>query len=89
MTSLYLLVRGRVQGVGFRYTAWELAHMAGLAGWVRNREDGTVEAEVEGEREAVERFVLALKDACPAARVDGIERKAIPPRGRKDFEIRG
>ena len=89
LTSLHLRVRGRVQGVGFRYAAWKIAREAGLAGWVRNREDGTAEAEVEGDAEAVARFIQALKDGCPAARVDAIETREIKPRGRKDFEIRG
>ncbi|OGS40814.1 MAG: hypothetical protein A2506_05980 [Elusimicrobia bacterium RIFOXYD12_FULL_66_9] len=71
LTRLYLLVEGRVQGVGFRWFVRDRAESLGLAGWTRNREDGTVEAEVEGSRKAVDAFVTSLRDH-PTARVDSI-----------------
>ncbi len=64
------LIRGRVQGVGFRYFADSVAAREGLHGWVRNLPDGGVEARVEGDAEAVERFERAVRHGPPAARVD-------------------
>ena len=57
----HLIVRGRVQGVWFRGSMQEEAERLGVAGWVRNRPDGTVEAEIEGERDAVDALVLARR----------------------------
>jgi len=71
LTCLYVLVKGRVQGVGFRWFVRERAEFLGLAGWVRNREDGAVEAEVAGDRRAVDAFLASLRDH-PTARVDSI-----------------
>ncbi len=55
------IVSGIVQGVGFRYSAVAEAERLGVAGWVRNRADGSVEAEVEGEPEAVGRMLDWLR----------------------------
>jgi acylphosphatase len=57
MMAQHLVIRGRVQGVGYRYAMTEVAETLGVAGWVRNRRDGTVEAVVQGEDELVERLV--------------------------------
>ncbi len=57
MIAQHLLIRGRVQGVGYRYALTEVAEALGVTGWVRNRRDGTVEAVVQGEVELVERLV--------------------------------
>jgi acylphosphatase len=54
---------GKVQGVGFRYTAREIAGELGLAGWVRNLADGSVEIVAEGERELVQQFLERLSVA--------------------------
>lgn len=51
-----LIVRGRVQGVGFRYTAREAASECGVAGWVRNLPDGSVEIVAQGSQDAVTRM---------------------------------
>ncbi|OGR94779.1 MAG: hypothetical protein A2V88_00940 [Elusimicrobia bacterium RBG_16_66_12] len=87
MTRLYLLVEGRVQGVGFRWFVRERAEALGLAGWVRNREDGTVEAEVEGDRRAVEGFIESLRDH-PTARVDRVVSRPVAVRSEAGFTIR-
>ncbi|MFI4925964.1 MAG: acylphosphatase, partial [Vicinamibacteria bacterium] len=59
MVARRLVVHGRVQGVGFRFAMVDAA--MGLAGWVRNRHDGTVEAMVQGPPEAVEAMVAAAR----------------------------
>jgi acylphosphatase len=67
-----LLVSGRVQGVGFRWFVREAARRYRLAGWVRNRPDGTVELEVSGEDHAYAEFVGVLREGPPGARVEDI-----------------
>jgi len=80
-------VTGRVQGVGFRWFAKETADSLGLAGWVRNREDGSVEAEAQGSDAKLDEFVAALKTGNPAARVDKIETQPAPVKDEKNFRI--
>jgi acylphosphatase len=69
----HIVVRGRVQGVGYRDAAVQTAFTLGVTGWVRNRADGTVEARVQGEAGAVDRFVEWSRRGPPLARVSGIE----------------
>ena len=82
-----VLYSGRVQGVGFRYTAQQLAAGYTVAGHVRNLPDGHVELVAEGESDEVERFLAAV-----AARMaDNIARTIVrdaPPEGRSGFHIR-
>jgi acylphosphatase len=66
------VISGRVQGVGFRYFTREVALREGVTGWVRNLADGTVEARVEGEREAVTRVERALRNGPRGARIDAV-----------------
>ena len=56
-----VVVRGRVQGVGFRWFAVQSARTLGLSGWVRNAMDGNVEAAVAGPEDAVAKFLAALE----------------------------
>ena len=70
---VHAVVRGRVQGVSFRWHTVAEAERLGLAGWVRNRPDGSVELEAEGARDAVERLVAWCRKGPPAARVTGVE----------------
>lgn len=72
--SVRLIVRGRVQGVGFRYAAVEQGRRLGLAGWARNLPDGGVEVVAAGEGEAVERLVAWCRHGPPSARVSTVER---------------
>lgn len=74
-----LRIRGRVQGVGFRDAMAFAAGEAGVAGWVRNRADDTVEAFVQGPREAVERMVAWARRGPALARIDGVEIHEVPP----------
>lgn len=68
-----LVIHGRVQGVGFRASlAWE-AQKEGVAGWVRNRLDGTVEAMICGSDEAVAAMIAWSRRGPPGARVDRVE----------------
>ena len=70
---IHATIRGNVQGVGFRAFVERQAIERGLDGWVRNRRDGTVEAVVQGNEEAAERFVERAKEGPPSAHVAGIE----------------
>jgi acylphosphatase len=68
-----LVISGRVQGVGFREATVDAAQAVGVAGWVRNRADGTVEVRVQGPSDAVDRLVAWCRRGPPLARVTGIE----------------
>ncbi len=68
-----LLVRGRVQGVGFRYATVRAAQRFGVTGWVRNRSDGSVEAVVHGTAEAVEAIVAWARRGPDSAIVEALE----------------
>jgi len=70
---LHVLVRGRVQGVGFRWFVRETARGLGLAGWVRNRSDGTVEVAAEGSVALLDRLRDELRKGPPGASVTVLE----------------
>jgi len=81
-------ISGRVQGVGFRWFAKDVAAREGVAGWVRNEPDGRVEALVEGEAEAVTRVERALRTGPHGARVATFNSYDEPPQGlRIPFDI--
>lgn len=85
-----LRVTGRVQGVGFRDFVSRLATGMGLAGFVRNELDGSVVAEIEGDRETVHSFADGLRDSAPRfARVDDVDFDELPPTGESGFRITG
>lgn len=69
----HVYVRGRVQGVFFRYETKDRADGLGVKGWVRNLPDGRVEAVFEGEREAVERMIDFCRRGPMGAKVAGVE----------------
>ncbi len=69
----HVAVRGRVQGVGFRAFVEDEARARGLAGWVRNRRDGSVEAVFSGPVEEVDAIIAALRLGPPAARVEQVD----------------
>ena len=83
-----LTVHGRVQGVFYRDWTVETARSLGIAGWVRNCPDGTVEAHLEGNPAAVERLVPAMHDGPPRAKVERIEQEESEREGRSGFERR-
>ena len=70
---MHVVARGRVQGVGFRWHVREAARRAGIRGWVRNCEDGSVELLAAGDAAAVDRVIEAGRRGPPAARVDAVE----------------
>ena len=88
MTRRRLVVHGRVQGVGFRYSVARAAQSRGVAGWVANRADGTVEAVFEGELEAVESLVRFCREGPRGAVVDRVEVDDEPPEGLRGFAVR-
>src|SRR5438132_10550786 len=73
MERLHAIVRGDVQGVGFRYFVQRKAQQLGLRGWVRNNDDGTVELVAEGGRGELEQLKRALEEGPRLARVDRVE----------------
>ena len=73
------LVSGRVQGVGYRYFAQDMARREGLTGVVRNLSDGRVEAVAEGDAESMTRFEAALRRGPSHARVADVEVHSVPP----------
>jgi acylphosphatase len=84
------IVRGRVQGVGFRWFVEREAHILGLAGWVRNNPDGSVEVLATGTREQINNLHARLRSGPRAARVDAVEvSDANPVQGLKSFRIEG
>ncbi|WP_242122559.1 acylphosphatase [Sphingobium sp. Sx8-8] len=84
----HLMILGRVQGVFYRNWTVETANSLHLAGWVRNRMDGSVEILVEGSTEAVDQFIAFAHDGPPAARVARIEISEIAPEGLSSFSKR-
>jgi acylphosphatase len=70
---VHLVVRGRVQGVGFRAFVEEEAAARALSGWVRNRRDGSVEAVAAGSVAAVDELIGAVRSGPPASRVDAVD----------------
>jgi acylphosphatase len=89
LTKVHIIVTGVVQGVGYRYFAMQLARDYGLAGWVRNREDGTVELEAEGEEIVVQAYIKDLRIGPRNANVAGVAVTKLPtgPPG-KGFHVR-
>ena len=84
----HVFVSGRVQGVFYRATTRETAGEHGVDGWVRNLDDGRVEAVFEGSREAVETMVEWCETGSPAASVDDVKVTYEEPRGESGFRVR-
>ena len=83
-----VVVTGRVQGVFFRDTCREQARRERVGGWVRNRGDGSVEAEFEGPAAAVDRLVAWCQAGPPRADVEAVEVTMVPTCGDQRFRIR-
>jgi acylphosphatase len=83
-------IRGRVQGVGFRYFVERLAGELNLTGWVRNKHDGSVELLAKGQVSALERLLQRLEEGPIGSRVDKIDSQWLQePQNFIGFEIRG
>ena len=82
-------VTGRVQGVFFRAWTRDLARELGVSGWVRNCDDGSVEAHVESERDAVDDLVGRIRQGPPSARVGDVQVEEVAPEGLSRFEVTG
>lgn len=80
-------MHGEVQGVGFRYSARHAADRLGVAGWVRNRADGTVEAEVEGDEASVQAMLDWLAEGPRGAIVRRTDVSEAVPTGERGFRI--
>lgn len=85
----HVWVSGRVQGVFFRQQTADRAQSAGLAGWVRNTEDGRVEAVFEGDATGVERLVEWCHRGPALADVTDVEILREEPKGERSFHVRG
>lgn len=83
-----VIVSGHVQGVFFRETARRRALALGVAGWIRNNADGTVEAVLEGAEDAVERLVELCREGPRGARVEWVDVIAEEPEGISGFDAR-
>jgi acylphosphatase len=83
-----VIVQGRVHGVGFRISVARAAETRGVAGWVRNRGDGAVEAVLEGEPEPVDSVVRFCREGPRGAVVADVQTFSEEPEGLRGFEIR-
>jgi len=84
---VHVIVSGDVQGVGYRYTLRMIAAEAGASGWVRNRRDGTVEAEVEGTPDQVDAVLAWMAEGPPGSRVDAATTADREARGGSGFDV--
>jgi acylphosphatase len=84
----HVFISGRVQGVYYRANTRDTAREHGVDGWVRNLDDGRVEAVFEGEPDAVESLVAWCHDGSPRAAVDDVEVEHGDTQGIEGFEIR-
>ena len=88
LARVHVVVRGRVQGVGFRFFTVRVARQLGVSGFVRNLPDGRVEAVFEGEEEAVKKAIEWCRRGPSLARVDKVEVIWEEPKGEfEDFYI--
>ncbi|MFC7059095.1 acylphosphatase [Halovenus salina] len=87
-TRAHVYVSGKVQGVYFRATTRDTAREHGVDGWVRNLDDGRVEAVFEGTEKDVETMVEFCHEGSSAASVDDVEVSYEPPQEEDGFEVR-
>jgi bifunctional non-homologous end joining protein LigD len=87
--AIRAVVRGEVQGVGFRDAIVRSARELMLSGWVRNAEQGSVEVHAEGDRGALAELLAFLHEGPPPARVAGVETEPVAVEGHEQFAIRG
>jgi acylphosphatase len=88
-TAIRAVVRGGVEGIGFRDATVRRARELGVGGWVKNHSDGTVQVHAEGAGPAVEQLLAFLRIGPSHARVDTIEAEPTAVEGHEQFAIRG
>lgn len=88
MIRRHVVVHGNVQGVGFRFTCEVRARELGVRGWVRNRDDGTVEAVFEGEEQAVNRMIGWTRVGPRFSTVTQVDVREETPKGERGFQLR-
>lgn len=86
MKRYHFYFLGQVQGVGFRFAMWQLASLLNLSGWVKNKSDGRVEAEVQGDPLAIEELIAQMK-SIPYIRIDSISKSPMPLKKWAPFEM--
>ena len=87
-TRAHVFVSGKVQGVYYRATTRDTAREEGVDGWVKNLEDGRVEAVFEGPEDAVESMLEFCHEGSPAADVEDVAVEYEEPQGEDGFEVR-
>jgi len=87
LIRVHVFVSGRVQGVGYRASTWDMAQLLKLSGWVRNLRDGRVEAVFEGPKAQVEEMIRWCHQGPPTATVQTIELDHESPEGLQGFEV--
>ena len=89
MIRYYIVVEGRVQGVGFRFFTINIASKYNLTGNVRNMDNGMVEIEVQGEKDTIYKFISEIKEGNYFIRVDNISIKSIDLKPEeKSFQLK-
>ncbi|MEK0448965.1 MAG: hypothetical protein RL088_1233 [Verrucomicrobiota bacterium] len=87
MTARHVFYEGRVQGVGFRWSAKNLARGFDVTGWVKNLPDGRVEMQVCGDSDEVEAFLEAMEESELKSHIKAVDVKVIPPFAAQGFDI--
>lgn len=88
MVRYFVVFKGQVQGVGFRFTLYNYARQNGLTGWVRNRFDGSVEAQIQGDASKILNVIEALKNSSRFIDIDDYSIKEMDVvSGEKRFDI--
>lgn len=83
----HVFISGRVQGVGYRASTWDMACLLKLNGWVRNLRDGRVEAVFEGSATQVDEMIRWCHQGPPAAKITTVQVDYEPPQGIQGFEV--
>jgi len=89
MIHLTIVVEGSVQGVGFRWSARTWANKLGVAGFVRNEDDGSVLIEAEAEEAAMDQFLAWCRYGPSGAEVERVNSRKGPLKGFTGFQIEG
>ena len=90
MPRRHFLVKGYVQGIGYRWFVQRTASRVGVSGWVRNLANGDVETQAQGNEESLQQFLHELRTGSHWARVDDVQVKELPEEsGGTGFDIKG